>query len=489
MSINSAPNIVVFGSLDATQNNTSNIRFSINNQSEAIIKCEADIFQMSDGSKICTYTNTEVSELGSMFTFPIYITSQSTNVSWQSPFTISSWVNNKEYFIKIRVLSASGWSAYSVAQPFVCVLSATALFSTIPSPISITTATPTVTVDVKQNTYSNVVDKYQFVLSDSNGEVVKSTDWIYGYGTPAGSNKYEFSTIFSDLENGETYTAYFLAELQLGSIIQCVSNEFTVNTNTTLIGGFDIENIYSKGYINIQFNGNSSNDITLVRLERREVGTNTWVKLYDSIVRDNSDISFTFKDYFARTNVEYQYRVTPIIKQGEYEMGGTSALYQNNVKSCFDKTYVVGAKNAYGFRAEVSIDAFNASHKTALFEPIGAEYPTIVRNSNAKYHTGSMSGMIMPLDFDDNKDMVKMQSRLNSIEVRDMLTEFLSDGYAKIIKDWNGNIWLVTVTDDINVSLNSYIGMGIGNISFNWCEIGDAYDSEALSKFGLTNVL
>lgn len=49
---------------------------------------------------------------------------------------------------------------------------------------------------------------------------------------------------------------------------------------------------------------------------------------------------------------------------------------------------------------------------------------------------------------------------------------FLTNGKAKILKDWNGNIWLVRISQPPTLSYNSLYGNGTAQISFTWVEQG-----------------
>ena len=51
---------------------------------------------------------------------------------------------------------------------------------------------------------------------------------------------------------------------------------------------------------------------------------------------------------------------------------------------------------------------------------------------------------------------------------------------AKILKDFNGNIWLVTLSDNLPITYYSEVGMGFARVDFNWSEIGDADDGRDL---------
>ena len=59
---------------------------------------------------------------------------------------------------------------------------------------------------------------------------------------------------------------------------------------------------------------------------------------------------------------------------------------------------------------------------------------------------------------------------------------------VEIIKDWNGNIWLVMFTSDIELTFRNEWGMGIANFNATWTEIGSAEDQYDLQNSGLIDI-
>ena len=74
------------------------------------------------------------------------------------------------------------------------------------------------------------------------------------------------------------------------------------------------------------------------------------------------------------------------------------------------------------------------------------------------------------------------------VEKRKYIANFLTNKLPKIVKDWNGNIWLVKFIDNVSCSFNSNYGMGMASFSANWVEVGDPTNQEDLQNTGIIDV-
>ena len=74
------------------------------------------------------------------------------------------------------------------------------------------------------------------------------------------------------------------------------------------------------------------------------------------------------------------------------------------------------------------------------------------------------------------------------VEKSELFDAFIKNGKPKIIKDWNGNIWLVKIVGDISTSYNNSYGMGVMDTSFSWVEQGQYDNQEDLYRNGLTTI-
>ena len=55
----------------------------------------------------------------------------------------------------------------------------------------------------------------------------------------------------------------------------------------------------------------------------------------------------------------------------------------------------------------------------------------------------------------------------------------------KIIKDFNGNAWLIYIIDNVSIDYKNNWGMGIADIAATWIETGDVNNKSDLYKNGL----
>lgn len=140
--------------------------------------------------------------------------------------------------------------------------------------------------------------------------------------------------------------------------------------------------------------------------------------------------------------------------------------------------------NSQKVKAGAAYGGVDMNQSTGTVIPIGAKYPIVISNSNNQYQNGSISGQIVPDDYYFNGNL----SRLTMVEKRKYIANFLTNKLPKIVKDWNGNIWLVKFIDNVSCSFNSNYGMGMASFSANWVEVGDPTNQEDLQNTGIIDV-
>ena len=105
----------------------------------------------------------------------------------------------------------------------------------------------------------------------------------------------------------------------------------------------------------------------------------------------------------------------------------------------------------------------------------GSKYPYIVNNGIAKYYSGTFSAVFFHIE-----DCCRIEEE-DSYKLRNQIDEFLTDGNVKILKKFNGDIWMINVVGDIKRNDEghwNYISQ-----SFDWAEAGnvrsitDLYDN------------
>ena len=107
--------------------------------------------------------------------------------------------------------------------------------------------------------------------------------------------------------------------------------------------------------------------------------------------------------------------------------------------------------------------------------PVNTTKAVYIDGTNKTLHEaindGTLTGTVITFDANQELDREGTIERLKAIE------NFLTEPTGKILKDFNANIWLVSITDNIPVAYYSEVGMGFAQVSFNWNEIGSATDS------------
>lgn len=205
--------------------------------------------------------------------------------------------------------------------------------------------------------------------------------------------------------------------------------------------------------------------ISSIKVKRRVKGTFDWMTLFTVPISKVSDVDFVRYDYIAKNNETYEYAIVPVIgnTEGEYSI--------NSIKSEFYGIFITDNKSSYKFLEGASYSGNERSNQTGIFEPYGSKYPVVIKNGALSYDKGTLTGTVITFDANQELDREGTIERLKAIE------NFLTEPTGKILKDFNGNIWLVSITDNIPVTYYSEVGMGFAQVSFNWNEIGNATDS------------
>lgn len=229
--------------------------------------------------------------------------------------------------------------------------------------------------------------------------------------------------------------------------------------------------------------------ITNLLVKRQDVDdvSGSWLTLYSQPITQASDMDFTFIDFLNQYGKTYKYALVPLLTQTqsgvEVEVEGGYTV-SDEVQSVFDGVFIVDSTGSQKCKANVGYGNVDMNQVVGSITPIGAKYPIIITNSQNQYHNGSISGTIVPDDYYFNGNL----SRIDMVDKRNELEQFLTNKRAKIIKDWNGNIWLAMIMDNVSCTFNNNYGMGIVNFNTNWVEVGDPTNQQDLQATGLINV-
>ena len=215
--------------------------------------------------------------------------------------------------------------------------------------------------------------------------------------------------------------------------------------------------------------------LTAIKVKRRIKGTFNWVTLKTISVSTFDDLNFAFRDYIGCNNTEYEYALVPILN------GAEGGYITNSITSEFKGIFICEKDSNYRLYAGVSYGTGNRVKKIGVFEPYGSKYPVIVANAKTNYYSNSITFTVLPIDYDENRTL----DREAITKLTNNILDFITDNKAKILKDWNGAIYLIYPSSEPSITYDSNWGMGKVDISFDYVEVGDANDEEDLMEFGL----
>ena len=220
---------------------------------------------------------------------------------------------------------------------------------------------------------------------------------------------------------------------------------------------------------------NLAANVTSVRIKRRIKGTFEWITLREIPISSPNDLSFIITDNLNAYNVEYEYAWVPMTNDAEGNYVIESILSQ------FQGVFVCDVNNIFKLQAGVEYNNNDANQQVGVFQPYNRKYPVIVSNSLINYQTGTISSWVLPEDFEDSKSL----DRFEITKEKEAILKFLMNKKPKIIKDTNGNNWLVYFTGNPSMSYNNNYGQGMVKVNAEWTEVGDPNDKTDLYENGL----
>lgn len=267
-----------------------------------------------------------------------------------------------------------------------------------------------------------------------------------------------------------------------------IFDHFNVTRDTSIAPTMDkpLEWTYDT-VLNADFDGNTNagnldyilQQISGIKIKRRIKGAFDWLTLKYIDISSLEDLSFTFNDFLNGYNIEYEYAFVPVINgvEGEYII--------NNVLSKFNGVFIGDAEQVFKFLYGTNYTANSRNQQVGTFMPLGKEYPIIVANGVLSYESGTFTGTLLNDDFEQSGQI----DRTAIVTKKNLLKDYLTNKKPKILKDWNGNIWLVMIINNIAVNYLQGSGMGIPQVQFNWIEVGKTDNQQDLYDNGIVDTL
>lgn len=257
-----------------------------------------------------------------------------------------------------------------------------------------------------------------------------------------------------------------------------VSDSVTFDYTSIVPIGWDLDTI-----LNASFKGNISagniddtyKDIEKVRIKRRIKGTFEWTTLQEIVINNISDLGFAIADNLNQYNIEYEYAFVPVVGdiEGNYMV--------ESIMSKFRGVFICDADVVMKIIAGVEYSGNSVNQQIGVFQPYNRQYPVVVSNSIIQYKTGNIGGWVLPESYETDKTL----DPVSITREKDLMVKFLTNKKPKIIKDSNGNSWLVYFTGNPSLSYENNYNQAMVKISASWTEIGDSNSKDDLFASGL----
>ena len=207
-------------------------------------------------------------------------------------------------------------------------------------------------------------------------------------------------------------------------------------------------------------------NVNSILIKREKDGTGQWITLFKININDESDFKFTKLDKTVRANTKYNYSLVPIIAGQEGEMNISSIFVD------FEGLFIMEKDVTY--HALININMTQQKNRpSAIINTIDKTYPYVVTNGKNNYWSGTSSAVFIKT-IDNDYDW----QWYDSYEYREDVYNFLCNGKPKILKHFDGRMYLISVVD--NPTQDETTSNYFPVTTFNWVAIGNAEVSQDL---------
>ena len=295
---------------------------------------------------------------------------------------------------------------------------------------------------------------------------------------------------YIDSPNFETYTtSNVIVPIQgdFNNIVigNGIFNHINITDNVDTVYSTEIPDWDYNTILDCNFNNNTNggnfnitaNQLSSIRVKRKDETSLEWVKIYERAVASESDtLSIHILDSFVPTNIEQTYAVVPVLHgeiEGDYIIEKITPHWQG--------VFISNGKQIFKLYNAVIYDNSTQNISVGTLLPIGSKYPTIIQNSENNYKSGSISAQLCGYKFDKTRKL----DRNDIVKQANDFVKFLTDGTAKCLIDWNGNDIIFRTITSPTLSYNTYYSNGIINVAFSWAEQGQYNNQESMEMAGL----
>lgn len=211
-------------------------------------------------------------------------------------------------------------------------------------------------------------------------------------------------------------------------------------------------------------------------VKKRRIDDYKWTTIYKTDVHSEEDLSFYYNDAIVASQTKYEYAAIPILNGAE----GTYQTIQVDVE--FDGCFVIDTTNAYQVLLDFSSDSLNRTIKSTVVEPVNSKYPYVYYYGQSKYDKFPVTGTFIELNKNDGTWDVS-----NGWRYRKTFRDFISNQRTKIVKFYDGRIYMASAIDGINETKGGH--PDLVHTTVNFIEVGDVDSNEDLYYHGFTDFL
>ena len=384
-------------------------------------------------------------------------------------------LNGSYYQATVVTYDASGAaSAESAPIQFYCFSSPTFTFPNLSSGDNITTSTYSFVAQYEQ-VENELLNQYSFVLYDGEDKQLATSGVQYVGSTSLPPTLVVWTV--SGLEDGKDYKIIVNGITAYGTQVTTGFVSFSVKYDSPELPiPIELTNKCDEGYIRIHTASPNpiGGDVKMLKLKRRKYGDFNWVTINSAAIIPTRPYDVVWHDNLAQSGVTYEYAVVPV------SSGVEGRYVTDNILAQFNGLFICSKDKIYKLYEGIAYGSGQREQKVGVFEPYGRKYPIVTSNANINYDTGSFSGLILPENYMETGKI----DRKAIVERKDAILDFLTNKSAKIIKDFNTNIWLCMITGSPSVTYENSLGMGVVSIDASWVEIGDVNNSSDMYSAG-----
>jgi hypothetical protein len=253
--------------------------------------------------------------------------------------------------------------------------------------------------------------------------------------------------------------------------------------NTQMAQAWDYDTVFDCKFTDLNFEaGNLSLNgmpIEYLRIKKRKENQLTW-QTYKNIAYDSNETNYTWSDYFVQSLNSYQYAIVPVGAndvQGEYGIASIDCEYED--------IWIMGSNNVqYHLIANIEMGDIQYVTESSLVTTLGSQFPYRIQNGNLKYRKGSITAMLVSdSTLEGNNGTI---DRVAEKTLRENFEDFLTNGKPKLIKESEGRYMLCSIDiSSIKITPNNDLSRRIGNVNFEFVEIGDSQNVTDLTNNAL----